>query len=125
MLPPSSPVPRSPSPVIPGAWPSNVDTRHKRSATCPALCNILSNPQSSLPQYDSSPMHLDRVREFQQRLSLSLAPTVDSHGIPEAAISSIPSEPTSSDSGLSGIGSIPSDGSDLTQWISVSRLNLW
>lgn len=118
-----TPVRRSPSPVLPGAWPLNVNTPnsiHKRSNTCPALCNILSKPPNGLVSLPY-PLHLDHVRDFQQRLSLSLSRPSDPCDIPNVATAFLPSELASSDSGLSGPGSIPSDGSDLTRWNPVSH----
>lgn len=116
----TTPVRRSPSPVLPGAWPLNVNTPnyiHKRSSTCP---NILSKPPNGLVSLPYS-LHLDHVRDFQQRLSLSLSRPPDPCDISNVATAFLPSEPASSDSGLSGPGSIPSDGSDLTGWTPVSR----
>ncbi|KAJ7103480.1 hypothetical protein B0H15DRAFT_926705 [Mycena belliarum] len=47
--------PPSPSPALPGAWPSSV---HRRSTTCP----------TTSPRPVVEPLHLERVLDFQQRL---------------------------------------------------------
>ena len=58
---------RSPSPDLPGAWP-RTPSRHKRSQTCPVLTPA-PMPKTTSP----ADMHLDRVVNFHQRLSLSLS----------------------------------------------------
>lgn len=98
---------RSPSPAIPGAWPAT--PLHKRSLTCPIP--ILANAQSqhvpasvTLPE----PLHLDRVLNFHQKLSLALSEP-DNNIKKQTSVTVTPSCPNVSPS-------MPSDDSDLTKY---------
>ncbi|GLB36200.1 hypothetical protein LshimejAT787_0304880 [Lyophyllum shimeji] len=93
--------PRSPSPVVPGAWPSSPGVSHKRYNTFPG--------HTGVPPVDT--MHLDHVRNFHQRLSRTLFKSVEPSGAPRRPLESMESR-----SVLSDIASTPSDGSDFTRF---------
>ncbi|KAK0208296.1 hypothetical protein DFS33DRAFT_429690 [Desarmillaria ectypa] len=98
---------RSPSPAIPGAWPTT--PLHKRSLTCPVPTQSNAQPHcvpasATLPE----PLHLDRVLNFHQRLSLALSEP-DNNTRKRASFIVTPSCPNASPS-------MPSDDSDLTKY---------
>lgn len=98
---------RSPSPAIPGAWPTT--PLHKRSLTCPTPTQANAQSQhvpasATLPE----PLHLDRVLNFHQRLSLALSEP-DNDTKKQASFTVTPSCPNASPS-------MPSDDSDLTKY---------
>ncbi|KAK0465111.1 uncharacterized protein EV420DRAFT_1512860 [Desarmillaria tabescens] len=98
---------RSPSPAIPGAWPAT--PLHKRSLTCPVPTQSNAQPQhvpasATLPE----PLHLDRVLNFHQRLSLALSEP-NNNTKKHASFTVTPSCPNASPS-------MPSDDSDLTKY---------
>ncbi|KAF9460846.1 hypothetical protein BDZ94DRAFT_877137 [Collybia nuda] len=111
----TTPVRRSPSPVLPGAWPLSTNTpnnMHKRSSTCPTLFEPSNIFASSA--YSNS-LHLDHVRNFHQRLSLSLSRSPGPSDICNTTTTFLPSESTSSSLSPNALGSTPLSGSDLTQ----------
>lgn len=108
---------RSPSPAIPGGWPRTPGNRtpvHKRSHTCPSL----SIPQSlTVPPVPTSSatsperLHLARVADFHQRLSLTLSEPLNTHDSRSSFAPVQSGEP---------ISSYPSDASDFNKYTQVS-----
>ncbi|KAG5724752.1 hypothetical protein E4T56_gene9099 [Termitomyces sp. T112] len=94
------PVPRSPSPVVPGAWPTSASKfLHQRSNTFPGVSSLLS----------ADSLHFDHIRRFQKRLSQTLSKTVKRVNVDTTVSRS------TDHLGWSDNISIPSDGSGLTR----------
>jgi hypothetical protein len=118
--PPSLPAhPRCSSPVLPGAWPLPGSTtpshlRHERSSTYPPP----SRPGSVSP---STPLHLDRVTTFHQRLSLSLSQSSGSHSSCIPFSTSVASDGVFMPSDSMPGSIISTDDSDLTRFTQVRK----
>lgn len=105
-----APIRRSPSPVIPGAWPSDSPSNASGKTSTSELPAQLDDPLMSDSQ---NLLHLDHVLDFQQKLSLSLSKPAHSSNDSR----SVPFSPRNN--GFATAGSIPSDDSDLTRFTRV------
>lgn len=101
---------RSPSPVIPGAWPSP-DPVRDRSHTCPVSATLPLQPPRFI---QPDPLHLDHIRNFHRRLSQSLLKPVEPFHAGPAPL------PALDLPCLSDIVSASSEGSDMTSFTQVS-----
>ncbi|KAH0590668.1 hypothetical protein H2248_000798 [Termitomyces sp. 'cryptogamus'] len=102
------PVPRSPSPVVPGAWPTSASKfLHQRSNTFSGVSSLLS----------ADSLHFDHIRRFQKRLSQTLSKTVKRVNVDTTVSRS------TDHLGWSDNISIPSDGSGLTRSTQASLVS--
>ncbi|RDB28448.1 hypothetical protein Hypma_015472 [Hypsizygus marmoreus] len=108
-----STAPRSPSPVVPGAWPSSSGSSsptRRRSMTCPVVPERSSQRLHAAASL-SDPLHLEHVRSFHQRLSRSLFQT-ESRNNGQVHVPVVADRPPVSND----VDTIPSDGSDMTRF---------